>query len=116
MADSDDRRRKRRREAGSGDTSQADLIRALNHELRRRILRLLNELDDPISPVQLARQLNKSLSNVSYHVAVLKRLGAVTEVGHQPVRGAIEHFYVSAVRKNEKVLAMLEATKEEDAK
>jgi len=55
-----------------------------------------------------------SLSNASYHTTVLKGLGAVTSTGHKPVRGATEHFYVSAVAEDAAVLAMLEATREAD--
>jgi DNA-binding transcriptional ArsR family regulator len=93
---------------------QADLISALNHELRRRILRVLHERGESRSPIQLSRQLEKPLSNISYHVRVLERLGALAETDQEQVRGALERFYASAVAGDPEVLAMLAATKEED--
>ena len=112
MADSGGQgKRPRRRKKGGGE---AQLIRALNHDLRRRILRLLNEEEEPLSPVMIGKRLKVRLGNVSYHVGVLRRLGAVTKTGQRPVRGAMEHFYISAVKENEPVRALLEATKESD--
>lgn len=112
MADSGKHRKKRRR--GKGDANQAQLIRALNHDLRRRILRLLHETEEPQSPVRIARQLRISLSNVGYHVTVLHRLGAIVKVDQRQVRGAVEHFYISTVRDNAPIQALLEGTRELD--
>ena len=47
-----------------------DLLTALRHPLRRRILRRMDE-EDAISPRDLSRVLQQPLSNVSYHVRVL---------------------------------------------
>ncbi len=112
MADSGGKRKGRQR--GRGGDYQAQLIRALNHNLRRRILRQLNETEEPQSPVKLAKQLGVPLSNVSYHVGVLHRLGAIARVDQRPVRGAVEHFYVSSVKDNTPIQALLEGTRELD--
>lgn len=82
-----------RRKKGS-TTSQ--LLTALGSPLRRRILR---EMDgDAISPGKLAERMNVPLSTVSYHVRILDRCGALELVEEKAVRGAVEHFYRSAVK------------------
>lgn len=73
-----------------------DLLVALRHPLRRRILRLLSERE-VISPLEMAIALDKPLSNVSYHVHVLLDCAAVTLVKTAPKRGSIQHFYCSTI-------------------
>jgi DNA-binding transcriptional ArsR family regulator len=77
----------------SGDN---DLLTALRHPLRRRILRRMDD-EEAVSPRDLSRQLHEPLSNVSYHVRVLVDCAAVTLVDTQPVRGSMQHFYCSAI-------------------
>ena len=112
MADSNERAERRRRRKKA--KSQADLIRALDHELRRRILRLLEDSDVALSPVKMATQLDEPLSNVSYHVNILHALNAAAKVGETQVRGALEHFYVTIIKDNKPVQALLEETREAD--
>jgi DNA-binding transcriptional ArsR family regulator len=73
-----------------------DLLVALRHPLRRRILREMSD-GKPVSPRQLSSALGAPLSNVSYHVRVLADRGAVTLVKARPTRGSVEHFYRSTV-------------------
>ena len=73
-----------------------DLLTALRHPLRRRILRLM-AAEEAISPRELSEALATPLSNVSYHVRVLVDCAAVTLVDTQPVRGSMQHFYCSAI-------------------
>lgn len=73
-----------------------DLLVALRHPLRRRILREMAD-GKVISPRELATELQQPLSNVSYHVRVLTKRGAVTLVKTKPARGSVQHFYRSAV-------------------
>jgi DNA-binding transcriptional ArsR family regulator len=73
-----------------------DMLIALRHPLRRRILRLLAD-GKKRSPRELAAALRTPLSNVSYHVRVLAERSAVKLVETQPSRGSVEHFYRSAV-------------------
>jgi DNA-binding transcriptional ArsR family regulator len=73
-----------------------DLLIALRHPLRRRILRRMED-HEPISPRELSNFLIEPLSNVSYHVRVLLDCGAVSLVDAQPVRGSMQHFYRSAI-------------------
>ncbi len=73
-----------------------DLLVALRHPLRRRILRAMAG-EDALSPSKLAATLRAPLSNVAYHVRVLADCAAVVLVHTQPVRGSTEHFYAPAV-------------------
>lgn len=73
-----------------------ELLVALRHPLRRRILREMAG-EEAISPRELASNLGRPLSNVSYHVRVLADCAAVTLVRTQPVRGSMQHFYCSAI-------------------
>jgi DNA-binding transcriptional ArsR family regulator len=82
--------------AGGDHTDDNELLIALRHPLRRRILRTMAE-QDPISPRQISDELRQPLSNVSYHVRVLADCGAVTLVDTEPVRGSMQHFYSSTI-------------------
>jgi DNA-binding transcriptional ArsR family regulator len=71
------------------------LLKALGHELRRKIMRKCVERpDSPVSPREVSAELGESLSNVSYHVRVLAICEAVTLVDKKPVRGSMQHFYL----------------------
>ena len=73
-----------------------DLLAALRHPLRRRILRLMAD-GEVASPRELSVALRQPLSNVSYHVRVLAERGAVTLVGTTPTHGSVQHFYCTAL-------------------
>jgi DNA-binding transcriptional ArsR family regulator len=73
-----------------------DLLIALRHPLRRRILRLMAD-GKKRSPRELAAVLRTPLSNVSYHVRVLAERSVVTLMETQPSHGSVQHFYRSAV-------------------
>jgi DNA-binding transcriptional ArsR family regulator len=74
-----------------------NLLVALRHPLRRRILRELAIEEDPLSPRELADTLHAPLTNVAYHVRVLADCAAVVLVRTQPAGGSMQHFYSSAV-------------------
>ena len=99
---------------GGGRDSQQNLIAALNHGMRRKLLRRLNGSSEPRSPVRLSKQLGADLGSVSYHMDVLSKCGAVALVDEEQVRGAMKHFFVSKVADNATVLAMLKETEDED--
>jgi DNA-binding transcriptional ArsR family regulator len=75
----------------SDDVFTHKLAQAMRHPLRVEILGFMNER--PWSPRELERETGKSLSDVSYHVKVLKDLELIEETHSRPVRGATEHFY-----------------------
>jgi DNA-binding transcriptional ArsR family regulator len=72
----------------------ADLIKAIQHPLRRKILRVMFGIEKEISPRELYDRWNSSLSGISYHVRVLRETGAIKLVRTRPVRGSMQHFYV----------------------
>lgn len=73
-----------------------DLVKSLAHELRAEILAILNER--MASPNELAKELGEGLSQVSYHVKVLKDYGVIRLVKTEPRRGAVEHYYRATSR------------------
>ncbi len=79
-------------------TSKIDhrLVKALGHPTRVRILAALNER--VASPTQLAEEFDEGLSQLSYHIKVLKDLECIELVGTRPRRGAVEHFYRAIAR------------------
>lgn len=72
------------------------LVKALAHELRVEILGILNERT--ASPNELAKELNEGLSQVSYHVKVLRDYKCIELVKTEPRRGAVEHYYRATSR------------------
>jgi DNA-binding transcriptional ArsR family regulator len=89
------------------------LIYALNHPVRRQILRLLGERGEA-SPSDLHKSISVGLSTLSFHAQVLNELGVIHGTRTQQVRGAIEHFYASDVSGNELAEAILLGTETDD--
>lgn len=72
-----------------------ELISALNHPLRRRILRaFFDDEFEMASSTQLANLIGLPLGNVAYHVKTLAQLGLLRLTQRSKVRGAEERFYV----------------------
>ena len=67
------------------------LVKALAHPLRAQILAILNER--VASPNELSQELGEGLSQVSYHVKVLRDYECIELVKTEPRRGAVEHYY-----------------------
>src|ERR1044072_870735 len=104
-----ERRRPRRRKAGAGKnpkkkdphTVDAELVTALNHPLRRQLLKLYLEEDAALSPKELAELTGEKLPTISYHVRVLADRNAIELAEEEPVRGSVAHFYrVTALTKS----------------
>jgi DNA-binding transcriptional ArsR family regulator len=72
------------------------LVKALAHPLRVHILTILNER--MASPNELSKELEEGLSQVSYHVKVLKDFECIEMVKTEPRRGAVEHYYRATAR------------------
>jgi DNA-binding transcriptional ArsR family regulator len=68
-----------------------ELAKALSHELRVAILERLSTGEK--SPSELAEELKENLSNLAYHVRVLKDAGVIHQVKTKPVRGSTERFF-----------------------
>lgn len=96
------------------DPNARDAIHALHHVLRRQILRCLEEGDEPRSPSEIAKQMQVSVSKVSYHMNVLRGRDAVVQARRTAARGAVEPFYRSMVPGNLLVEELLRVTEAED--
>lgn len=100
--------------AKSGGRRKTDLIAALNHRLRREILRILHAAGEPQSPSRIAAQLQEDLSGISYHVKVLVGLNVIELVEKRQVGGTFEHVYASKVADDRIAAELLAATREAD--
>ena len=74
------------------DTTQS-FVDAVQHPLRREILRFAVERGEKLSPTQASRALGVDLSVVSYHVKVLTDKGVLDLVSQRPTPSSVEHFY-----------------------
>lgn len=64
------------------------------HETAQTILEYMDHPDfQKASPVQISRDLDLPLGNVSYHMKALHERGFLKKAGRRQVRGATEHFY-----------------------
>jgi len=81
----------KRKPKGKRQVVNQSFVKALAHELRVAILGILTERT--ASPNELATMLDEGLSQVSYHVTVLRDYGLITLVETEPRRGAVEHYY-----------------------
>jgi DNA-binding transcriptional ArsR family regulator len=75
---------------------ESNIVKALSHPLRMRILTRLNE--GVASPNEMAKEFDESLPLVSYHVRILRELDCIELVKTTPRRGAIEHHYRALTR------------------
>jgi DNA-binding transcriptional ArsR family regulator len=78
---------------GSAGTPLDRVLRALNHPVRRRIMRIL--VDGPGSATTISQEIEMDLGVVSYHLSqVLAKECDVVELANSiPRRGAVEKFY-----------------------
>lgn len=69
------------------------LVKGLAHVLRQHIL--LAAVQGEVSPNELSKALDEDLSQVSYHVKVLRDdcEGMIEQTRTEPRRGAVEHYY-----------------------
>jgi len=74
----------------------SNLVKAMAHPMRMRILTRLNE--KVASPNELAKEFGVALPALSYHVRILRELECIELVRTVPRRGALEHFYRATQR------------------
>jgi DNA-binding transcriptional ArsR family regulator len=86
---------------------------ALDHPVRRQILRTLNQSSEPRSPSEIATATlpHASVSVVSYHARVLETCDSVAIAGTREVDGDTACLYASKVAGDEQVAAVLQATR-----
>jgi DNA-binding transcriptional ArsR family regulator len=75
----------------SDDTSAVSALRATAHPVRLRILSLLTA--SAMSAADIARELDLTHANASYHLRVLADAGAVVEAGEEKIRGGVAKRY-----------------------
>jgi DNA-binding transcriptional ArsR family regulator len=71
--------------------TEYEILKAVGHPVRHEILAIL--VAGEASAKELAARLKMPLSNVSYHVKVLRELGLLVLVRETPRRGAVERHY-----------------------
>jgi DNA-binding transcriptional ArsR family regulator len=108
---------RRKRNAHEQLEHSQQVLQALNHKSRRRIMRLaLGDDDVVLSPTEAAEKLEIPLSNLSYHFRVLARCKALDLSKEKPAGGSVQHFYRPnrEVAKMAMVATVLTATDEDD--
>ena len=75
----------------SHETSSVSALRATAHPVRLRILSLLTA--SALSAAEIARELDLTHANASYHLRVLAEAGAVVEAGEEKIRGGVAKRY-----------------------
>lgn len=88
------------------------MIMAIAHPLRRRMLQMIVDCDEALSPAQIAKQLELPVGTTTYHAKVLWHFGALEPAGKRQVRGVIEHLYETAVEDDAPIETLLEETRD----
>jgi DNA-binding transcriptional ArsR family regulator len=89
--------------------------RALRHEIRRRLLRTLNQYRVPWVAHELATTLpGCNISTINYHALVLEECGAITVSYLELQNGRIVRAYSTNVADDAEVTSTLEATSRQD--
>lgn len=75
-----------------------ELTKALTHPTRAHALTILTER--VASPKEIAKELDRTIRHVTYHLGVLEKLGCVELVRTESVMGGrvVEHFYKATKR------------------
>jgi DNA-binding transcriptional ArsR family regulator len=90
---------------------------ALDHPIRREILRVLNRAGRPRSVAELGADLSAyRVSQLGYHLRVLQRSGTLTSLPSDGQRMHGLFRYASEVREDVQVRAVLRATEQGDRK
>jgi DNA-binding transcriptional ArsR family regulator len=76
--------------------AERELARAIDHPLRRELLKLLLEQSQKLSSRDLAELTEQPLSTVSYHLRVLEGHEAVEPVADEPIMGTANRYYEPA--------------------
>lgn len=74
-----------------GDKERTKGLRAVAHPVRLRILSLLTGAE--MSAAEIARELDITQANASYHVRVLAAAALVVEAGEERIRGGVAKRY-----------------------
>jgi len=77
-------------------TVAQELLDALKHQERRRILKQVVESGRPVSPSMASKELPAPLRSTSKHFRALADAGLIVLTTEVPIRGATQHFYLPA--------------------
>lgn len=77
--------------ANDGGRAQQELVRALSHPIRMKILEKLQ--GRIASPAELSQELNQRVGVIAYHAHTLLRCGCVELVHSEPRRGSVENYF-----------------------
>lgn len=72
------------------------LVPRIVHPIKVAVIEALLWVDQPLSSSDLAKLFDREdmpLSNISYHVRALAKMGVLKKVRERRVRGSIETFY-----------------------
>jgi DNA-binding transcriptional ArsR family regulator len=78
-------------EPGTGEQREVSAMRATAHPLRLRILSLLTGAE--MSAAEVARELDVTHANASYHLRLLADAGLIVEAGEEKIRGGVAKRY-----------------------
>lgn len=87
------------------------LLRALDHPLRREVLRRMHGSREPQSAKGLSKSINAPATTISYHLKVLSGLNVIKLVSERQVRAVLEKGFVSLVAEHEQVNSILADTR-----
>lgn len=74
------------------------LMRAMTHPTRIKIVAEINKPGRLLSPRSFSDQEDVALSSASYHFRALEKFGCIEIAEERPVRGATEHIYKASRR------------------
>jgi DNA-binding transcriptional ArsR family regulator len=103
----------RRRERSEGH-GRVQMIMAIAHPLRRRMLRMIVKHREPLSPTQMAKEFGLPLGTITYHARVLRQFKAVEPIRERQMHGAAEHLYEVTLENDPPIETLLEETREVD--
>jgi DNA-binding transcriptional ArsR family regulator len=75
----------------TGEQREVSTMRATAHPLRLRILSLLTGAE--MSAAEVARELDVTHANASYHLRLLADAGLIVEAGEEKIRGGVAKRY-----------------------
>ena len=90
------------------------MILAVSHPLRRRMLRVLVDADEPLSLDRLTREFDLPIGTARYHANVLCGFGAAEPTRPDTGDDRGEYLYDATIDGNPEVEALLEETREAD--
>lgn len=99
---------------GKGIRVSAEVLKALNHEIRREALRLLHLRGGAASAVQLSQSIAVPTTTISYHLKVLDDAGIVALVDERRFKGFSEKFFTSTVADNALIVSVLHESEDDD--